>query len=167
LTDITPSTGSPTGFPFEEKHAGACFGLTKDVLRVFRQEQLADGSDFITHKKRIYWTAAAVQKLQDSLGLPPSKKTAPAPQRSIPLDPAPVKATLTELQVVRADLPNSHMLIACALDDDHLRPTAPFRVRVRDTKNFVRGMLIPVQVVAGYQDLFDLTRPTPRQKGRW
>jgi hypothetical protein len=109
------------------------------------------------------------------------QKRADAP---FPHELAPVKVTLLNLlatrvaqlqkmpapimlRVVNYTLKHPHMILACALEDDPHRPTQQFRVRVNRTVHFERGMEIPVQLVAGYTDLYDLTRKCPRKKGKW
>lgn len=42
---------------------------------------------------------------------------------------------------------------------------AAIRIRVRNSRHFVKGMKAPVRCIDG--DLFELTRPCPRWRGRW
>ncbi len=76
-------------------------------------------------------------------------------------------AAIETLIVVRADLANPHLLLACSQDDNPERPARPLRVRVRDSVNFTRRMQIPAALVDGYTDLYDLARSLPRKKGKW
>lgn len=168
-TDLLPTPGAPAGFPYEENHLRYKMGLTKEDMRRHRQEHLMPSTDFTVHKKRVYWSLAAVRRLLAVLS-PSPKKNAPAPPARSGADPAPAKTTPPEivtLRVVRCDLPNKHMLHACLPTEDPDRPKKTLRVRVRDTANFVRRMELPALRVEGYTDLYDLAHALPRKKGKW
>jgi hypothetical protein len=174
----------PDGYPISEKKARAQIGVTRDEMRALRNTHLTEKTHYARGKQQSVWlNAAGLDALLKAIALRAAEqeKRAETPNALV-CDP--VKAQLLSLlteriavlqktpatcqvRVVSANLQFKHMLIACALDDDHFRPARPLRVRVNNNANFVRGMQIPVQLVAGYTDLFELTRKCPRQKGKW
>lgn len=170
MTDATlmPSPDAPIGFPFEEKRARFALGLNKDECRALRKAHLTD-SDFAIHKKRLFLSAAAFEKLQAAVGTAVPQKSGNRAGAPFPLDSTPKKSapTVETLLVVRNDLANTHLILACAQTDNPDCPKKPLRVRVRDTTNFTRRMEIPAVLVDGYADLYDLARALPRSKGKW
>lgn len=156
-------------FPFEERIVRHKLGLTEDELRALRKTHLKEDLHFTRHKKRLFLSPEGVDKLFAAAGQPIPKKIAAAKEGLNPGDPAAKKTApeIVTLMVVRTDLKNRHMILACDLDDDPDRPKAPLRVRVNSTANFVRRMQIPAVLVDGYSDLYDLARAVPRKKGKW
>lgn len=166
---IVASADGPPKFPFEEKDVRGKLGLTEDELRALRKTHLAGSVHFVKFKKRIWLSAEGVDKLFMAAGQPIPEKTAAALQGLNAGDGEPKKtaAEVVTLLVVRTDLANRHLLLACAKEDDPDRPKKPLRVRVRVTVNFLRRMEIPAVLVDGYDDLYDMARPLPRKKGKW
>lgn len=184
---LTPQKDAPPGFPFSEKKARGHFGVTRDEMRALRQRHLTEGTHYARGKQQAVWLSdagVAVLTRAQCPDAPPPPERADAPAAH---ECAPVKSALlsvlaarveqlqktaapiavVRLRVVNCQLKNPHMLLACALEDDVFRPRQTFRVRVNATANFIRAMEIPVQLVAGYTDLYELTRKCPRQKGKW
>lgn len=153
---------APEGFPFEERRLRYRLGLTVKDMRDLRR-RVVSAAEFTIHKKRLYLSQAALAKLQEALG----QKTAGPRLEPGASEKAPVKTEVQTLKVVRADLKNRRMILACVLDDRLEQPKRPLRVRVQEPGNFVVGMEIPARQVAGYADLYDLARACPRQKGKW
>ncbi len=149
---------------FEERAVRYALGLNKNESRAMRKALLQEG-DFLIHKKRLYLTGEAVEKLRLATGGPPAKNAPGLDCAQAAMEKKP--AEVLTLRVVRSDLKNRRMILACLGSDDPERPLAPLRVRVHDQKNFVRGMEIPAQLVDGYQDLYDLARACPRKRGKW
>lgn len=188
---LTPQKDAPPGFPFSEKKARGHLGVTRDEMRALRNRLLTEGTHYIRGKQQAVWLndagVAALTAAQcpdaptagEHAGDPNALESTPVKSALINIlrqrveqlqkngaPTAPTDAT-TKLLVVNCQLKNPRMLIACALDDDPFRPVRTVRVRVNSTANFTRRMEIPVQLVAGYTDLFELTRKCPRQKGKW
>lgn len=164
--NVPAAPEAPPGFPYEEKRARAALGLHKDDMRALRKAKLST-ADWTVYKKRVYLSHAALQAIAAAVQAPSLKKNAPASQIERRHDPDPATALPVTLRVVRTDLANDHLLLACDDDDDPDHPKRPLRVRVRTTAHFVRGMQIPARLVPGYDDLYELTRPLPRKKGKW
>lgn len=174
--------GAPPGFPYLERDVCRALGLNKDEGRGFRKSALKGAVDFVTHKKRLYLSSQGVERLQEAVGLAFAEKVRPsltgealmpgrqsaapeknAAQKGVSMEPA----AIVELKVVRADLGNGRMILGCALSEDYERPKKTVRIRVRETRNFKRGMVVPGVLVPGYVDLYDLARACPRKKGQW
>lgn len=183
--ELTPQKDAPSGYPFSEKKARAQFGVSRDEFRALRNQHLTEGTHYTRGKQQSVWlNQAAVDVLLRAVS--PDAPTTPERAAALaPLECAPVKNALVNLlatrvehlqktppaevrlRVVNGNLQFKHMLIACALEDDHHRPKHPLRVRVRNNANFIRGMEIPARLVTGYTDLYELTRKCPRTKGKW
>jgi hypothetical protein len=178
-----PQKDHPNHFPISEKKARAALGLTRDDIRALRKEHLTEGTHYARGKQQSVWLNDAGLTALHAAAAP---RTTLLPERAagpVARELHPVKAQLLDLlrarvvelqktaplqlRVVTANLQFKHMLIACALTDDHHRPKTPLRIRVNNNANFLRGMLVPVQIVAGYTDLYELTRKCPRQPGKW
>lgn len=176
-TDLTPTPGAPAGFPFEEGHVRHKVGWSRDEMRAERKRALVEGRDFALHKKRLYWSQEAVGRLFARVGQSPEKSAPARPgataddsgalKKEVVKKTEPAPAAPETLRVVRCDLRNPHLLLACPTREDPDHPRTLLRVRVRDTKNFVRRMELPALRVDGYRDLYDLARALPRQKGKW
>ena len=182
--NLIPTAGAPVGFPFIENHVRARLGLQKDEIRELRQMHLEEGTDWLLKKKRIWLAPTGVEKLLTTKGLGGEKRRPNAPTANADDDGA-LKAELSaaanskknteskakpaeplKLKVVQV-CRNPHMIQACALTDNPVQPKKMVRVRVRDNQNFTRHMEIPVTLVNGYTDLYDLARPCPKKKGKW
>jgi hypothetical protein len=165
-TNLTPSPGAPEGWPYEENRVRHRMGLTKDEMRALRQEKLTPFTDFTVYKKRVWLSAAASSRLLGMAGAKVKKTRG----RTTAEDGSPVKKPPPEivtLRVVRCDLRNPHLLLACPADQDPDRPKTTLRVRVRSAENFARRMELPAVLVDGHTDLFDLAHGLPRKKGKW
>jgi hypothetical protein len=158
--------GAPPEFPYEEKRVRFVLGLNKDAAWALRQRFLKNG-DWIIHKKRVLLSAAALERLLAATGLSDPKKNGGASCSSILQGIQPLPPVTATLRVVRADLTNQHILLACPADQDPWRPTTTVRVRVKSAANFKTGMELPAQLVPGHVDLYDLARALPRRKGAW
>lgn len=178
-----PQKDHPDQFAISEKKARAALGLTRDDIRALRNAHLTEGTHYARGKQHSVWlndagltalhTAAAPQAtlLPERAAAPMARELHPVKAQLLDLLRARVdqlqKTAPLQLRVVNCTLKHPHMILACALLDDHHRPKVSLRVRVNTTKNFLRGMVIPVQAVAGYTDLYELTRKCPRQPGKW
>lgn len=156
-------------FSIPEADLPGMLGIGRDELRGLRQH-LADGVDWAFLKKQVRYTPDGVNRLRSILKLPlepvasiaeepgldDSKKTAPAEEL----------VTLLVWQRVR----NSRILEAYLPGSDPAHRHNILRVRVRDSKNFVRMVNgKPMELKARHlnADLYELATPCPRWKGRW
>ena len=182
---LIPTTGAPDGFPFIENHVRARLGLQKDEIRELRQQHLTEGTDWILKKKRVWLSAAAVATLIRVKGLG-AKTASPNAQTPNADDGEALKAESSEADSQKKSAPksetepvkpltlkvvqrctNKRMIQCCPMDDNAIMPKKMVRVRVRNNENFVRHMEVPVTLVAGYTDLYDLARACPKKKGKW
>lgn len=171
LTQGVPLGSTPT-HPIPEKIARLRLGLNKDDIRALRQQHLKEGEHWVLHSKRVYLSPAGVELLFAAAG----QKNAAASPSSIPAVPEALKdlpAEEVKLRVVKNNLANRYMVLACPADDDPDRPKQVVRVKVRNARsgpdmreNLIRRMEIPARLVAR-PDLYELARPMPRKKGQW
>lgn len=158
---LSPSPGAPDGFPFPEKIAREKAGLSEEDMRAFRNSTLKRDVDFVYHKKAVFLSAAALEKIAPGLLTPTAEK---AQDGAIAPQPAPIADEPVKLLVVRANLANKHLLLCCAVGDDADRPRATVRVRVRSTEGFKARQGIEARLVPGYSDFYDLVSKYPRKK---
>lgn len=183
--NLIATTGAPEGFPFIENHVRARLGLQKDEIRELRQQHLIEGKTWLLKKKRVWLSETAVAVIAQAKGLAvdsasPNAQTPNAddsgalkanPQNPDSKKNPPPKSDFTAtagvtLKVVQR-CTNPHMIQCCDLKDNALMPKKMVRVRVRSNANFIRHMVVPVTLVAGYTDLYDLARACPKKKGKW
>jgi hypothetical protein len=166
MIDLLPTPGAPVDFPFAEKTVRQKIGLPKDDMRALRREHLNE-AEFIIHKKALYLSAGAVEKLwQAAAQFGAQSRPAQSSSEGDPLKSEVSKKTAPPetLLVVNTQLANRHMLHCCRTDDNPYRPKKMVRVRVRTQEGFRIRMEIIAQLVAGYDDLYDLVSKYPRKK---
>lgn len=162
MTDLlSADPNAPTGFPFPEKIARQKAGLSEEDMRALRNQRLVKDVDFKYHKKAVFLSASALQKIAPLLQASPVEKAQDAP---IPEQPTAIAPAAQSLLVVRTDLANRRILLACLEGDNPDRPKKTVRVRVRSTEGFRRRGEIEGRLVPGYQDLYDLVSKYPRKK---
>jgi len=148
------SPEAPEGFPFAEKMARQKAGLSEEDFRALRGKHLRKDVDFVYHYKAIYLTAGALKKIAPQL-TPVESNAAPGGIAA---------AGSVKLLVVRNDLKNPRLLLACAEGEDPDRPKKTVRVRVRSTEGFRIRSAIEGRLVLGYSALFDLVSRYPRKQ---
>ena len=152
---LEPATEHPEGFPFAEKMAVQKAGLSEEDVRHVRQRLLRKDVDFVYHKKAIFLTAQGLKVIAPQLE-PLSEKNAQGGGIAA--------GECVKLLIVRTDVKNRRMLLACPEGDDPDRPKKTVRVRVRSQEGFRIRTAIEARLVAGYEDLYDLTSRYPRKK---
>lgn len=172
-------------FPHLEETLPATLGISREALRELREKHLTDGTDWILKKKRVRLSDVGLAKLRQVLqlpsvpvppseveqknaaGLPPEKTggpggNAPAGGDTPPLQPGVV--VLHVWQTVR----NGRILEAFKPGTDPAVRANILRVRVRDSKNFIRsvhGKPMELRVRHLQADLYELVGACPRRKG--
>lgn len=166
---LAPVPGGPAGYPFPEKKARHHLGVTEDEMRALRNRHLIETLHFARGKQQAVWLNQDAVAVLEAMTAPPETGDKQTPSTPRTAEPDPVKKAPAEiiLLVVNCTLKHRYLLLACAPGEDPDRPQKTVRVRVNATGNFVRRMEIPVRLVEGYDDLYDLTRRCPRQKGKW
>lgn len=173
-------TNAPDGYPFAEVLIRESIGLNKDEVRAIRKAHLRETDHFCHGKKnRVWLNQSGVAALRAAAQMPPEKIAALAPAQTERADEAdkslPPKNPPSEvtLRIVRNNVANRYLVLACPREEDPWRPKHIWRVNVSNRRtgddmraNLVRGMEIPVRLVAA-PDLYQLTRPMPRKKGQW
>ena len=131
----------------EEKFSESS-GIPRSRLKVIRKEFLDEGPDWVIDDGHVTLTAVGQDKLTAKLDLDQVK----APEEE--------KATL----VVERFWTNPTLLGCRRHEGPH--EDGLETVRVRDTKNFIKGMKVPVKRQPG-QRLWHLDGPHPRYRGRF
>jgi hypothetical protein len=162
-------------FPYVEQSLTASLGISREELRRLR-EQLVDGKDWILKKRRVRLSQSGFDKLRALLSLPavtagPDAQTTTA----TPEEPAEKKAapgavaedgvvvlyvwqTVTNPKIVEGYLPGTDPTVRANI----------LRVRVRDSRNFVRmSREKPMEMKCRHlqTDLYELATACPRKKG--
>jgi len=123
-------------------------GIPRSRLKIFRKEFLDEGADLSLENGYVTFTAAGQDKLTAKLELGQEVK---APEEE--------KTTL----VIERFWTNP-TLLGCRQEGSHEEGLET--VRVRDAKNFIKGMKVPVKRQPG-QRLWLLDGPHPRYRGRY
>lgn len=159
--------------PIPEKLLQHRLGINKDEIRALRKAHLKEGDHWILHGKRIHLSAQGMELIVAAVE--GEKNGASVPSANQQLHDA-LKSTTTEeshFRVVKNDIPNRYLIMACPADQDHFRPKNLVRVKIRNSTsgpdkrlNLIRGMEIPARLVQR-PDLYELSRPMPRKRGKW
>lgn len=147
------------------------FGVSRNRLRDLRQKALAYGADWNLEKKRVVYKGCGVEKIRVILMLPPEKIAPPgssAQPEALPALPEP-----ETLLVLKPMLTNKRLILAYRPGTDPSLLTNQIRVRVKDSKNFIRFVdgkpmeLRARRIVGGAEDHFELVGACPRRRGRY
>lgn len=146
-----------------ERQLSEELGVSRQVVRNARR---ALGLEFAAAKNSTVLAQDEADAVRGYVGCPPVEKAAAlgaqAWDQPTLVDDQPAAAgpgPVTYLTVSRKrQVLNEHILMATDGKNE-------FRVEVRSSKNFTKGMEIPVWHIQG--DLYKLARPCPRSKGRW
>lgn len=147
-----------------EAALAARVGLNQDNMRALRRSKLTQGLHWTMQKNRVCYSVAGVQEVQRIMKLSPPQKTPPVPPGKDTAQPDHSQEPVT-LHVFRIFAANPHILEAHLPDQDPAIVKNRLRVRVKDNKNFVKAMPIPVRELA--EGLYELARACPRSRGRW
>ncbi len=164
------------GAPFVhgEQELAEVTGIALKNLARTRTRQLRQGHDWQLNGVRVCYSrhglAAVLEKItgagvRDGIiaGVRLSEleqKTRLEGAGSAAAETPPAAAVVIVQARVTRFFPNPHLLEATAIEGGRV-----VHVRVRETKNFRRGMVIPVQ--AGMGGVYELARRAPRFPGRW
>lgn len=150
MSDLTP-------FEHPEAQLAKNLGVKKKRLATARFHGLIEGVDWAMVRGKVAYAKAGMAKLMGKLGLGDLQPEAEmASEKKVPA------ANLTA--VVLRTFTNRHLLEAELTLEDGAKITV--RVMVRDSKNFKRGMVLPLELKAG-MELYTLTRKEPRWPGKW
>lgn len=137
-----------------EKDVARALGLALKVVRELRTQHLEAGVDWTKDGAAVFYRKEAVAKLRGALGLALTPPPAPVPPEA-PKEEAPAELTATVIRFYH----NPRILGIRVGDKEG-------RLRVRDPKNFTRGLECPVRLVAE-PDLYELTCRAPRWRGKF
>lgn len=174
-----------TAFPHLEETLPASLGISREALRELREKHLVDGTDWILKKKRVRLSEAGLAKLRQVLqlpsatvpaseveqqiagGLPPEKSAPPGGNAPAGGDTPPLQPGVIVLHVWQT-VRNNRILEAFKPGTDPAVRSNILRVRVRDSKNFIRsvhGKPMAVRARHLQADLYELVGACPRRKG--
>lgn len=148
-----------------EDRVAAWLGVPRKRIASLRRRGLREGEHWISHAQGIVYTVAGLQRLRDYLGslgelTPPTKE--PSALASEP--PAPVGPP-EKMKVIIAKLyPNTRLMLAVAEGSTPEKPVQVL-VRVRDNRNFMPGMKVPV-VHDPRNSSWQFVGRLPRRRGR-
>ena len=129
-------------------------GLARALVRTVRTEQLTRGTHWNQQANEVRYSAEGRTLLFSILKAQPEKNSPAAPD-----EPAPTPATARRAELVCAKIPRNRRIIFATLGAETLR------VRVRDNTNILPGMKLTCTHLQA--DLWELSQPLPRSRGRW
>jgi hypothetical protein len=164
-----PQKNGPPVFAIRESHICSELGMSENEVRRRRVCFLQQGTDWEVVKKRVLYSELGAQVLRDTRDTP-----LPAVEQK---DAAGTDSEPKKLIAWGAPGHNPHVLVCYVPGTDPHNPLNLVTLRVRDNRNFMRGMKIPgdgppgnrvkVTPVRDRENVFDLQGPLPRWKGRW
>jgi len=161
----------------EDELAGN-LGIDRRELAKSRKRVLQRKVDWITDKGKVCLTEDATRKILADLGIlgseraqepapdspvpPPSESPPELPEPILPvqiLDLGPSQPQNTTIELVMEKTCRNRRIIICRKGED------PVRVRVRNSRNFRKGMKVKARLISA--DLYELVGRCPRFRGRW
>ena len=166
---------SKTGFGCREKEIAEELGVPLDAVAEQRAKHLVRGQDYDRVGHFIAYAAAAKETILAVFRVPPEKaavdqdKKKAAEVGTPTAEPANAEAGAGGEPTVQTE-PEAVLAVVSALYRNTRLVGATIgineiRVRVRNSRNFVRGMEIPVRHVR--DDVYELARRAPRFRGKW
>lgn len=156
-------------FIIKESRLLTVLGTSRDTLRELRVAHLTEGIDWQLSGRAVKLTEAAVQKIAAALKLVPAEApSTPQTPRYLLTLPGFTPPAIVILKAWRfaPQLKSTHIIEAYLRGTDPAERRNIVRVRVRNTANFVRHMELPCRLIQP-PDLYECTRPAPRDRGRW
>lgn len=157
--------GDDTEDLYWEHRVAAWLGVARKRIASLRRRGLRESKHWIAHPQGIVYTVAGLQKLRDYLGslgelTPPTEQ--PSDAASEP--PAPVGPPEKKTVIIAKLYPNTRLMLALA---EGSTPEKPLQVlvRVRDNRNFMAGMKVPV-VHDPRNSSWQYVGRLPRRRGR-
>lgn len=188
-----PQKTAPAAFTLRENKLCAELGLSPDALLRRRTYFLKQGHHWDYVDKRVMYSAVGAEILRSTrdsvIPAAPPKNAATADSKAarrpvaLLLESNPPPVEFGGELIVWGVPPRNPKVITCYVPGtDPYNPMNLKALRVRDNKNFLRGMKIPpaplkgkltppVQVkinpIKERPDVFELDGPTPRWRGKW
>ena len=151
-------------FTINEKKAAMLCGMNRRrTFQSARIKFLKNKVDWINKNNQIFYTQEGVQKAMHHIGIPHKEAMMLIGQltKEEIVSPAALpdlsERKTADLTIVR--LCRNTKIVIAVLDGKEQR------IRVRDSKNFIKGMKAPCRHIK--EDLWELTKRCPRWRGRW
>ncbi|HEY0548165.1 MAG TPA: hypothetical protein VGF13_01110 [Verrucomicrobiae bacterium] len=174
---------TPPPFTHRESAVAGRLGLSRDAVRELRNRHLREGEHFAHQHRRIELSDEAVTILAQACrtDCPPPGSAEPEPgvPRAVTEGPGLNKRTLigwpdaageqgkeVKLKAWNSPEGNQQILIAYLPGTDPRNRFNQVRVRVTSNRHFVKHMEVPARLIS-LPDLYECTRPAPRERGRW
>lgn len=171
---FSPDKKSPPAFTRRESHVAGQCGISRDTIREMRGRLLTQGEHWENVRNRVMLSEEGVQLIAQALRLgteiAPQRRDAARIEDASRLLGPPGDPGLTHQREVILKAwhsPKNTMILEAYRrgTDPNIRANI-VRVQVRSNVNFVKHMEVPARLVQE-PDLYELTRPCPRDRGRW
>lgn len=146
---------------FWEERVASWLGVARKRVATVRRRGLREGAHWIVHRQRVVFTVEGLQKLRDFLGplAAPQVVDGAADEPPAPVGPPERKS----VRIVKI-YPNTRLMLALAPESTPEKPVQVL-VRVRDNRQFMPGMVVPV-VHDLRSSSWQYVGRLPRRKGR-
>lgn len=163
-------------FTILEKDLCERIGINRDIFREFRLKHLTEYADWEINAGQVFLSEDAAKKTLRHIELQITQDTPQDMSSSGKASTHPSEPLMGALKqsALFPDEKRQVSLMVCTLYRNPriigaLNPEDPdkkvLRVRVKNSKNFIKGMKIPCRHVKN--DLWDLVGRCPRSRGRW
>lgn len=152
-----------------EGRVATWLGVSRKRVAALRRRSMSEGDEWIVYRQQVVFTLKGIQALRDrllSLGLvtldgqPRAAVKASQNEPAAPVGP-PERADAIVLRIY----PNPRLMLA-RIPGTGPTPDRQITVRVRENKNFMAGMRIPV-VHDTAAAMWQFSGRLPRSRGRW
>lgn len=165
-----PAVGSsPDDGLFWETRVADSLGVSRDRLRLLREEHMKENTHFIMRRNAVVLTESGMELVKKILIDPtltanaskvlPHKPVLAVAPFNPPTGPAPRQSVRV------AKVPPNPRLLFCVPEDGGATSTAQFLVRVKTNENFMAGMTM--EVISAGDGVWQYVGRLPRRKGRW
>lgn len=168
LAEPPAAAVSPDDGLFWETRVADSLGVSRDRLRLLREEHMTENTHFIRRRNAVVLTETGMELLNTLLPITtPAAQPPQAPAEKSP-DPAPFAAPTgpaprVSVRVVK--VPPNPRLLFCVAAEVETGTAAQFLVRVKTNENFMAGM--SMEVISAGEGVWQYVGRLPRRKGRW
>jgi len=168
LAELPASGASPDDDLFWETRVADSLGVSRDRLRLLREEHMTENTHFIRRRNAVVLTETGMSLLNTLLPIAPTALALlEAPVEKSP-DPTPFAAPpgpAPRVSVRVVKVPPNPRLLFCVAAEVEAGTSAKFLVRVKTNENFMAGMVM--EVISAGEGVWQYVGRLPRRKGRW
>lgn len=171
LTEPPASGVSPDDGLFWETRVADSLGVSRERLRLLREEHMTENTHFIRRRNAVVLTETGMELLNTLLPIAAQVADQPAPAE-VPVEKSPGAtpfaaphgpAPRVSVRVVK--VPPNPRLLFCVASEIEAGTSAQFLVRVKTNENFMAGMVM--EVISAGEGVWQYVGRLPRRKGRW